>query len=166
MGAYPGTKRADSDIWDLSYDEGVLVGYRWFDTKKVKPLFAFGHGLSYTTFEYGKITADSKDMTADGKMTFTVPVTNTGSIAGAEVVQLYITDNKASVMRPAKELKGFDKVFLQPGETKNVTFSVSPEDLAYFDADKHEWIAEPGKFTAHAAAAADDIRSSVSFTLK
>lgn len=166
LGAYPGTKRADSDIWDLSYDEGVLVGYRWFDTKKVKPLFAFGHGLSYTTFEYGKITADSKDMTADGKMTFTVSVTNTGSIAGAEVVQLYITDNKASVKRPAKELKGFDKVFLQPGETKNVTFSVSPEDLAYFNADKHEWIAEPGKFTAHAAAAADDIRSSVSFTLK
>lgn len=166
LGAYPGTKRADSDIWDLSYDEGILVGYRWFDTRKIKPLFAFGHGLSYTRFKYGKIAADAKEMAAGDSLTFTVPVTNTGDVAGAEVVQLYITDNKASVMRPAKELKGFGKVYLQPGETRDVTFTIGKDDLAFFDADRHEWVAEPGKFTAHAAAAADDIRSSVEFTLK
>lgn len=165
-GSYPGVKRDDSPVWDLEYKEGLLVGYRWFDTKKIKPLFAFGHGLSYTTFDYGKLSADKTEITDGDTVTLTLPVTNTGDIAGAEVVQLYIADNKASVERPAKELKGFEKVYLQPGETKNVSFTIGRDDLAYFDADRHEWVAEPGQFTAMAAAASDNVKSSLKFNLK
>lgn len=165
-GSYPGVKRDNSPVWDLEYKEGLLVGYRWFDTKKIKPLFAFGHGLSYTTFDYGKLSADKTEITDGDTVTLTLPVTNTGDMAGAEVVQLYIADNKASVERPAKELKGFEKVYLQPGETKNVSFTIGRDDLAYFDADRHEWVAEPGQFTAMAAAASDNVKSSLKFNLK
>ena len=165
VGEYPGTKRADSDIVDIRYNEGVLVGYRWFDTKKIRPLFAFGHGLSYTTFGYGKLSADASKIGPDGAMTLSVDVTNTGSRAGAETVQLYISDTKASVKRPAKELKNFAKIYLEPGQTKTVTFTVRPSDLAFFDAGTHAWKAEPGEFRAHVGAASDDIRSSLRFAL-
>ena len=165
--AYPGVERTDgSKILDEKYTEGIYVGYRWYDTKKIRPLFAFGHGLSYTTFKYGKVTADSKTMTADGTLTLSVDVTNTGDRAGAEVVQLYVSDKKCSVDRPAKELKGFEKIALEPGETKTVTFTINKDALSFFDADAHKWVAEPGVFTAHIAAAADDIRTSVDFELK
>ena len=165
VGEYPGTKRADSDIVDIRYNEGVLVGYRWFDTKKIRPLFAFGHGLSYTTFGYGKLSADASKISPDGALTLSVDVTNTGSRAGAETVQLYISDTKASVKRPAKELKNFAKIYLEPGQTKTVTFTVRPSDLAFFDAGAHAWKAEPGEFRAHVGAASDDIRSSLRFVL-
>lgn len=165
VGEYPGTKRADSDIVDIRYNEGVMVGYRWFDTKKIRPLFAFGHGLSYTTFGYGKLSADASKIGPDGAMTLSVDVTNTGSRAGAETVQLYISDTKASVKRPAKELKNFAKIYLEPGQTKTVTFTVRPSDLAFFDAGAHAWKAEPGEFRAHVGAASDDIRSSLRFIL-
>lgn len=165
VGEYPGTKRADSDIVDIRYNEGVLVGYRWFDTKKIRPLFAFGHGLSYTTFGYGKLSADASKIGPDGALTLSVDVTNTGSRAGAETVQLYISDTKASVTRPAKELKNFAKIYLEPGQTKTVTFTVRPSDLAFFDAGAHAWKAEPGEFRAHVGAASDDIRSSLRFVL-
>lgn len=165
VGEYPGTKRADSDIVDIRYNEGVLVGYRWFDTKKIRPLFAFGHGLSYTTFGYGKLSADASKIGTDGALTLSVDVTNTGSRAGAETVQLYISDTKASVKRPAKELKNFAKIYLEPGQTKTVTFTVRPSDLAFFDAGAHAWKAEPGEFRAHVGAASDDIRSSLRFVL-
>lgn len=165
VGEYPGTKRADSDIVDIRYNEGVMVGYRWFDTKKIRPLFAFGHGLSYTTFGYGKLSADASKIGPDGALTLSVDVTNTGSRAGAETVQLYISDTKASVKRPAKELKNFAKIYLEPGQTKTVTFTVRPSDLAFFDAGAHAWKAEPGEFSAHVGAASDDIRSSLRFVL-
>lgn len=165
VGEYPGTKRADSDIVDIRYNEGVMVGYRWFDTKKIRPLFAFGHGLSYTTFGYGKLSADASKIGPDGAMTLSVDVTNTGSRAGAETVQLYISDTKASVKRPSKELKNFAKIYLEPGQTKTVTFTVRPSDLAFFDAGAHAWKAEPGEFRAHVGAASDDIRSSLRFVL-
>lgn len=165
VGEYPGTKRADSDIVDIRYNEGVLVGYRWFDTKKIRPLFAFGHGLSYTTFGYGKLSADASKIGPDGALTLSVDVTNTGSRAGAETVQLYISDTKASVKRPAKELKNFAKIYLEPGQTKTVTFTVRPSDLAFFDAGAHAWKAEPGEFRAHVGAASNDIRSSLRFVL-
>lgn len=165
-GAYPGVKRAGSDIVDIEYKEGILVGYRWHDTKKIKPLYAFGHGLSYTDFELGKVTSDRKDMTVDDTVTFTVPVTNTGNRAGSEVVQLYISDPNCSVMRPSKELKGFAKVELQPGETKDVTFTIDRTVLSYFDADRHEWVAEPGEFVALIGNASDHITSTVKFRLK
>lgn len=165
VGEYPGTKRADSDIVDIRYNEGVMVGYRWFDTKKIRPLFAFGHGLSYTTFGYGKLSADASKIGPDGALTLSVDVTNTGSRAGAETVQLYISDTKASVKRPAKELKNFAKIYLEPGQTKTVTFTVRPSDLAFFDAGAHAWKAEPGEFRAHVGAASNDIRSSLRFVL-
>ena len=166
LGAYPGVKRADSDIVDLEYTDGLLVGYRWHDAKKIKPLFAFGHGLSYTDFKFGKATADKSEMGADDTLTFTVPVTNAGPVAGAEVVQLYITDPKCSVMRPVKELKGFAKVFLGPGETRDVKITIDREALSYFDADKHEWVAEPGQFVASVGPASDNIKTTVKFNLK
>lgn len=165
MGDYPGVKRADAAIWDESYNEGILVGYRWHDTKKIEPLFAFGHGLSYTDFKYGKVIADKKVMGSDDTITFTVPVTNTGKVAGAEVVQLYISDKNCPVLRPEKELKGFAKVFLQPGETRQVTFTVGKDALSYFEADTHCWTAEAGDFKAHVASASDAIESSVDFSL-
>lgn len=163
--SYPGIKRQDSDIWDVTYDEGIFVGYRWYDKEKVKTLFPFGHGLSYTTFEYGKASVDKAEMTVDGEITVSIPVKNTGTRSGAEVVQLYVRDKKSSLPRPYKELKGFCKVELQPGETKTVTFAIDKEALSFFDADKHEWVAEQGDFEAIVAASAEDVKSVVKFKL-
>ena len=148
------------------YGEGLLVGYRWNDAKDVAPLFAFGHGLSYTTFEYGEAKINRTTMKQGGEVTITVPVTNRGSRSGKEVVQLYIADREASVMRPEKELKGFVKVSLEAGQTKNVEFTIDSSALSYFDDKSHSWVAEAGEFEALIGAAADDIRTSVSFTLK
>lgn len=151
---------------EVVYGEGLLVGYRWNDAKDVAPLFAFGHGLSYTTFAYGDVTIDKTSMNKKGSVTVTVPVTNTGNRAGKEVVQLYISDKEASVMRPEKELKGFAKVELEPGQTKEVSFIIDAEALSFFDDKKHEWVAEQGEFEALVGAASDDIKGGVSFTLK
>ena len=148
------------------YGEGLLVGYRWNDAKDVAPLFAFGHGLSYTTFEYGEAKINRTTMKQGGEVTITVPVTNTGSRSGKEVVQLYIADREASVMRPEKELKGFVKVELEAGQTKNVEFTIDSSSLSYFDDKSHSWVAEAGEFEALIGAAADDIRTSVLFNLK
>ena len=167
LDAYPGIKRTDgSQYIDLEYKEGIYVGYRWAEKNKLKPQFAFGHGLSYTTFAYGKATADKKTIAQGETITVSVPVTNTGEREGMEVVQLYISDPKCSVDRPVKELKGFEKVSLKPGETKTVTFTIGTDALSYFDAQRHQWVAEPGQFVAHIAAASDDVRSSVKFELK
>ena len=165
LGEYTGER--SKGIIDIKYNEGIFVGYRWADKqKKVKPLFPFGHGLSYTTFEYGKPTADSKTMTADGKLTVKVTVKNTGAREGQEVVQLYISDKKSSLPRPIKELKGFRKIKLAPGEAKEVTFTIDKEALSYFDDARHAWVAEPGKFEAIVAASAADIKGVVPFELK
>lgn len=161
-GEYPGTPRADgSNIVDCNYGEGIFVGYR----RDIKPLFAFGHGLSYTTFDYGKPEVSDARMTADGSITVKVPVTNTGKRRGAEVVQLYISDIKSSLPRPVKELKDFRKVTLEPGETVEVEFEITPDKLAYFDDRRHEWVAEPGEFRALIGSSSADIRRTVSFSL-
>lgn len=166
LGEYPGSEKV-GDIVNEKYNEGIFVGYRWADKqKKAKPLFPFGHGLSYTTFEYGKPVADKKTMTADDTITFTVTVKNTGDREGQEVVQLYISDKKSSLPRPVKELKGFRKVKLAPGEEQKVSFTVAKDALSFFDDAKHEWIAEPGKFEAVIAASAADIRGVVPFELR
>ena len=160
---YPGIQ-GENDMWQVYYSEGIYVGYRWYEAKNIKPQFPFGYGLSYTTFEYGQAKASSKTM---GKaLKIKVPVTNTGKVAGAEVVQLYIQDVEASVDRPVKELKGFEKVYLEPGETKTVEFTIDRESLSFFDADKHEWVAEPGEFKALIAASSEDVRAVVTFTFK
>ena len=165
LGEYTGV-RSDTVI-DIKYNEGIFVGYRWADKqKKVKPLFAFGHGLSYTTFEYGKPVADAETMSVDGELTVKVTVKNTGNREGQEVVQLYIADKKSSLPRPLKELKGFKKIKLAPGETQEVSFVIDKEALSFFDDTKHAWIAEPGKFEAIIAASAADVKGVVPFELK
>lgn len=147
------------------YKEDILVGYRWYDTKKIPALFPFGHGLSYTTFQYGKPVASAKKMAADDTLTVTVPVKNTGSVAGKEVVQLYVGDDKCSVLRPLKELKHFQKIALQPGEEKSVTFTVTPEDLQFYDDKAACWKSEPGKFKLYIGSSSTDIRGTVNFEL-
>ncbi len=163
---YPGIKEDGQRWWQEYYDEGVLVGYRWYDTKGIEPQFAFGHGLSYTTFEYGDLRLGGKTMRRGGRITVKVNVRNSGSRNGAEIVQLYIADPEASVERPSKELKGFEKVYLKAGESKTVTFTVKEEDLAWFNADKHEWTAEPGEFEVLVGSSSRDIRARESFRLK
>ena len=162
---YPGIKEPGDQYWQTHYDEGVYVGYRWYDTKEIPVQFPFGHGLSYTTFEYSNAKAAKPSMTASGTLKFSVDVANTGDYDGAEVVQLYIADPEASIDRPAKELKGFEKVFLKAGQKKTVTFEIDAEDLSYFDADKHEWVAEPGEFQALFARSAGDVQTMVNFML-
>ena len=167
LGEYPGTPRSDgSPIVDQKYNEGIFVGYRWVDKEKTKPLFSFGHGLSYTTFAYGKAVADKKVMGQDETLTITLPVTNTGCREGSEVIQLYISDLQSSLPRPVKELKGFSKVKLAPGETREVTFTIGKEALSFFDDTRHEWVAEPCKFEAWIGASSTDIRNKVAFELK
>ena len=174
LGEYPGNKeelaagkgKDQKNPINITYNEGIFVGYRWHDTQKIKPLFSFGHGLSYTTFEFGKAKADKTTMGQNDKITFTVTVKNTGKKAGAEVAQLYISDLKSTLPRPAKELKGFEKVFLNPGEEKEVSISIDKEALSYFDADKHAWVAEPGDFEALIGNSSDNIKTKVKFTLK
>ena len=174
LNTYPGTWRADHQIIDEEYKEGIYVGYRWIDkvqSSKLKaqsssPLFAFGHGLSYTTFKLGKLTADKKQMAQDEKITFTIPVTNTGTRAGAETVQLYISDKEASVDRPLKELKAFQKVMLQPGETQQVSLTIDCSALSFYDETSGTWKAEPGAFEALVGTASDCLPASCTFELK
>lgn len=163
---YPGIKAEDDEFWQTHYSEGVYVGYRWYATQEIPVQFPFGHGLSYTAFEYSNAKAAKPSMTSAGTLKVSVEVANTGSVDGAEVLQLYIADPEASVDRPAKELKGFEKVFLKAGEKKTVTFEIDAEDLSYFDAEKHEWVAEPGEFQALLGSSSEDIKAMVSFQLK
>ncbi|MCD7936967.1 MAG: glycoside hydrolase family 3 C-terminal domain-containing protein [Tannerellaceae bacterium] len=160
LGEFPGTE--DS----VTYHESIFVGYRWTDKENIKPLFPFGHGLSYTTFEYGKPSITAKTMGANEKLVVTVPVKNTGSREGAEVVQFYISDKKSSLPRPVKELKGFEKVRLNPGEEKVVSFTIDKEALSFYDDRIREWVAEPGKFEAIIGASATDIKGRLPFELK
>ena len=158
--SYPG------DSIKQEYLEDVLVGYRWHDTKKIPARYPFGHGLSYTTFKYGKPTASAKTIADGESLTITIPVTNSGSVEGKEVVQLYIGDESASVVRPLKELKGFEKIDLAPGEEKTVCFTVKPDDLKFYDDTTGSWKAEPGKFKAYIGSSSTDIRATVPFELK
>jgi len=158
--AYPGVDKEEY------YDEGIFVGYRWFDTKGVKPQFPFGFGLSYTTFKYGKPTISAASMSKDGSLTVSVPVTNTGKVEGKEIVQLYIGDPVSSVERPAKELKNFEKVALKAGETKTVSFTITPEDLQYWSETEHRFVVEPGKFRAYICASETDVKGVSEFEYK
>ena len=159
---YPGIMEEGKQWWQEYYDEGVFIGYRWYDTKQIPVQFPFGYGLSYTDFELSGATVKPS-----GKgWTVTALVKNVGKLAGAEVVQLYISDTEASVERPAKELKGFEKVFLNPGESRKLSFSVDRQALSFFDAEKHEWVAEPGEFHALLGTSSEDIKADLVFSLK
>ena len=158
--SYPG------DSINQYYKEDILVGYRWFDTKKIAPQFAFGYGLSYTTFEYGKITTDKTAYKADETIKISFTLKNTGKVDGAEAVQVYASQPKASVMRPAKELKAFTKVFLKAGETQTVSLEVKVKDMAFYNEKSMSWTVEPGEFVLRNAASAADVKSSVSIQVK
>ena len=164
--AFPGTWRDDYKIIDEEYKEDIYVGYRWADKQKIRPLFAFGHGLSYTTFKIGKATADKQELTTDDKITFTVPITNTGTVAGAETIQLYVNDLQSSVERPIKELKAFRKVFLEPGETQQVSLTLDKSALSFYDDQTGQWTAEPGEFKALIGTSSKNIVSDYKFRLK
>ena len=173
LNTYPGTWRSAKDesagfskIIDEEYKEGIYVGYRWTDKNNIKPTFAFGHGLSYTTFSMSNLRQSAKEMTRDGKLTFTVTVKNTGSKRGAETVQLYIKDIKSSVDRPVKELKGFKKVWLEPGEQKDVDMTIDNNALAYYDETTGTWKSENGEFDALVGNASDNIILKSRFMLK
>lgn len=156
IGEYPGKDKV------VHYNEGLLVGYRYFDTKKVEPLFAFGHGLSYTTFAIENMKATAVDRT----VTVTLTVKNTGAVAGAEVVQVYVKDDETTVERPEKELKAFEKVFLQPGESKEVTLTLSESAFQYFDEIKMLWVMDPGSFTIMAGSSSREIKQKTTITLQ
>jgi len=159
-GQYPG------ENGEVSYCEGVFTGYRHFDTNDIDPLFPFGYGLSYTDFKYSDLVLSNKTVSQGESITVHCIVENTGTVDGAEVVQLYIGDKEAGVPRPEKELKGFEKVFLRAGEAKKITLTVKPEDLAYYDIAIQDWKTEPGKFYVYIGSSSRDIRLKGSFILK
>lgn len=160
LGEHPG------DSINVRYNEGIYVGYRYSDKKKLKPLFSFGHGLSYTKFEYSDATISNKEMTADETLTVSVKVKNTGNREGKEIVQLYIADKKSRLERPIKELKGFDKINLKPGEEKVVNFVIGKDALSYYDDKPGQWVAEPGDFEAIVGASSTDLKAKLKFTLR
>lgn len=149
---------------NVYYDEGVDVGYRWYDQKNIEPLFPFGYGLSYTSFSLDHTTVTPELPSADARIAVGVDVTNTGERAGAQVVQLYV-GMPSSAGEPPKQLKGFQKVQIPPGQTRRVTFSLSPADLAYWDSDAHGWVTAPGQYRVMVGTSSRDIAASGAFTV-
>jgi len=159
-------EKANKKTFAINYSEGIFVGYRWYEAKKKPVHFPFGFGLSYTTFEMSDIKVSAKTVTKEKPVTVSVTVKNTGKVPGAEVVQLYVHDDKASVERPYRELKGFQKVFLQPGESKMVTIQLDWKALAFWDVKTHAWLAEPGTFTLLAGNSSQNVQCQASVTYK
>ncbi|MEJ2356338.1 MAG: glycoside hydrolase family 3 C-terminal domain-containing protein, partial [candidate division WOR-3 bacterium] len=151
---------------EVHYEEGIFVGYRHFDKENIEPLFPFGYGLSYTTFKYSDLKINKKSIKKNEKIKINLKVENTGEHAGAEIVQLYVQDTKASVERPIKELKEFKKVFLKPGEKKQISFELDKSALSFYDIISKDWIAEKGKFKVLIGSSSKDIRLTGEFTLK
>jgi beta-glucosidase len=149
---------------EVTYEEGIYVGYRYFNTFNVKPAYAFGYGLSYTTFGYSDLKLSAP--TFNGKLSATVTITNTGKVAGKEVVQLYISAPAKKLDKPAAELKAFAKTaLLQPGQSQKITFTISAADLASFDTNASSWIAESGKYSVRIGASSMDVKQTADFTL-
>ena len=145
---------------DVQYREGIFVGYRYYDHKELKPLFPFGHGLSYTTFEYSDLKLSSSAINADDELTISVVVKNTGKVDGKEVIQLYVSDKESSVIRPVRELKDFEKVSLKAGESKKVMFKLNRRAFAFYSEAAHDWIVEEGDFIISVGSSSRDIRLS------
>jgi beta-glucosidase len=150
---------------NVLYGERIFVGYRYYDEKKIEPLFPFGHGLSYTQFEYSDMNVSAQEISDKDVLNVSVKVKNTGSVKGKEIVQLYVSDVESTLQRPEKELKKFAKVELTPGEEKEVTFQLNGRDFSYYDAQRDMWIAESGQFVISAAASSRNIRKSASVIL-
>ena len=142
---------------EVNYTEGVFVGYRYYDKKKMDVLFPFGYGLSYTTFAYSNLQLDKESILDTDTLTVTVDVENAGNVAGSEVVQLYVADRESSVFRPVRELKGFEKVFLQPGEKKTVSFTLDKRAFAYYHVGLKDWFAETGDFGIQICASSREV---------
>ena len=155
LGNYPGRNMK------LNYEEDILVGYRWFDTKNIATMYPFGYGLSYTTFDMTTISSDKKEYNPNDEITVSIALTNTGNKAGAEVVQLYTSQTNASVLRPKKELKAFEKVFLQSGEKKTITLKLKVQDMAFYNEKTSSWVVEPSEFVLHVGTSVNDIHSSL-----
>lgn len=148
------------------YTEGIFVGYRYYDTKKLPVRFAFGHGMSYTTWEYSDLKLDKECMTDREELKVSVRIKNTGSYTGSEIVQLYVSDLECSVPRPVKELKGFGKVTLKPGESTELTFTLNKRSFAWYHTQIKDWYVESGKFLIQVGASSDDIRLSSEVTVE
>ena len=149
---------------EVTYEEGVYVGYRYYNTFHVKPAYPFGYGLSYTNFKYGKLALSTPNFAK--KITASLTITNSGTVAGKEVVELYISAPGKALDKPAEELKGFAKTkLLKPGESQTITFPITAEDLASFDTPSSSWVAEAGTYTIKVGASSEDIKQTASFTL-
>ena len=150
----------------VNYEEDILVGYRWFDTKGLPVVYPFGYGLSYTTFNYSNLNTDKKTYDQADTIQATFTLTNTGDREGAEVAQLYVSDPVCSVMRPVKELKGFKKVFLKPGESRRITLDIPVSSLAFYSEAQSQFVVEPGEFILQLGASASDIKQKISIDVK
>jgi beta-glucosidase len=156
----------DYNAVESLYKEGVFIGHRWFEQQNIEPTFAFGYGLSYTNFSMSDIKLSSNEFNGKGTVTIEAKVTNTGDVAGAEVVQLYLSDKEASVPRPAKELKDFDKIYLEPGESGIVQMQLSLRDLSFWDIKSNNWLAEAGEFEVLLGNSSNNISLQKGFTYK
>ncbi len=145
-------------VYDVHYTEGIFVGYRWYESKNLEPLYYFGHGLSYTNFEYSNLNVSKPKFSETDTITVSFEIKNTGLIKGKETVQLYIEDVACSVPRPLKELKGFQKVELEPGQSKTVTFQLNKQHFSFWDPKCKDWLAEKGEFILHLGSSVKDIR--------
>ena len=150
----------------VNYEEDILVGYRWFDTKGLPVVYPFGYGLSYTTFNYSNLNTDKKTYDQADTIQATFTLTNTGDREGAEVAQLYVSDPVCSVMRPGKELKGFKKVFLKPGESRRITLDIPVSSLAFYSEAQSQFVVEPGEFILQLGASTSDIKQKISIDVK
>lgn len=158
----PSHKLAAQDLDNVNYDEGLMVGYRYFDTQEVEPQFPFGYGLSYTTFRYGKLHVSEKE----GKVCGRIEIRNIGRCDGSETVQIYVRPERPSVMRPAHELKAFEKLFLRAGERRTVEFTLPARAFSYYSEAESRWVEDPGPYTIEAAASSRDIRSTAQIEIK
>ena len=147
---FPGNK-------EVFYDEGIFLGYRFYDHEKIEPLFPFGYGLSYTSFEYSDLALNDNQFTGNEKITGELRLKNIGDLTGKEVIQIYVQDLESSIIRPQKELKGFTKELLNPGESKTIHFELDVEDLKFYDEEIHDWKVESGNFKILVGSSAKDI---------
>ncbi|GAM70134.1 beta-glucosidase [Vibrio sp. JCM 19236] len=162
----PSFEHFPGEGYEVSYKEGIYVGYRFYETKQLPVLFPFGHGLTYSEFEYSNLRLSQADLTDQETVTVTLDVTNTGGRRAKEVVQLYVSDKQTDISRPELELKGFDKLELQVGETKSVSFELDKRSFAFYDDKLSDWRVQSGQFEIRIGASCQDIRLTETLTVR